>query len=159
GEPPAIRELVFKPIPDASTRVAALETGQSDLVTALPPLDAQRLGSSRDLAIKRVLSMRTIYIGMNTGSGKAQTVDAPLQDLRVRRAIQHAIDYDAIVRDILKGEGKRVAGTLVPENVGFDASQKPIEYDPERAKRLLAEAGYPGGITVDFDVPHGRYLL
>jgi peptide/nickel transport system substrate-binding protein len=159
GEPPAIREIAFKPIPDAATRVAALETGQSDLVTALPPLDAQRLAGSRDLAIKRVPSMRTIYIGMNTGTGKAEAVDAPLRDLRVRRAVQHAIDYDAIIRDILKGEGKRVAGTLVPENAGFDPNLKGIEYDPERAKQLLAEAGYPDGITVDFDVPHGRYLL
>jgi peptide/nickel transport system substrate-binding protein len=109
--------------------------------------------------VKKVPSMRTIYIGMNTGTGKAQEVDEPLRDLRVRRAIQHAIDYEAVIRDILKGDGIRVASTLVPENVGFDPDLKPVEYDPERAKQLLAEAGYPDGITLDSDVPPGRYLL
>jgi len=159
GDKAKIKEIVWKPIPDAATRVAALETGQSDLIVHLPPTEAQRLQASRDMTIKKVPSMRTIYIGMNTGTGKAETVDEPLKDVRVRHAIQRAIDYDAIIRDVLKGDGIRVASTLVPANWGFDKDLKPIDYSPDEAKKLLAEAGYPNGITIDFDVPSGRYLL
>ena len=159
GEKPSIKEIVWKPIPDAATRVAALETGQSDLIVHLPPTEAQRLEGHRELTVSKVPSMRTIYIGMNTGTGKAQTVDEPLKDVKVRQAVQRAIDYDAIIRDVLKGDGLRVASTLVPSNWGFDKDLKPVEYNPEEAKKLLAEAGYPNGLTLDFDVPSGRYLL
>jgi len=159
GEKPSIKEIVWKPIPDAATRVAALETGQSDLIVHLPPTEAQRLEGHRDLKVSKVPSMRTIYIGMNTGTGKAQVVDDPLKDVKVRQAVQRAIDYDAIIRDVLKGDGLRVASTLVPANWGFDKDLKAVEYNPEEAKKLLAEAGYPNGLTLDFDVPSGRYLL
>ena len=159
GAKPTIKEIVWKPIPDAATRVAALETGQSDLIVHLPPTEAQRLAGHKDLQVKKVPSMRTIYLGMNTGTGKAEVFDEPLKHLKVRQAIQRAIDYDAIIRDVLKGDGIRVASTLVSANWGFDRDLKPVEYNPEEAKRLLAEAGYPNGITVDLDVPHGRYLL
>ncbi|MBA2447815.1 MAG: hypothetical protein H0V51_07305, partial [Chloroflexi bacterium] len=159
GEKPSIKEIVWKPIPDAATRVAALETGQSDLIVHLPPTEAQRLEGHRDLKVSKVPSMRTIYIGMNTGTGKAQVVDDPLKDVKVRQAVQRAIDYDAIIRDVLKGDGLRVASTLVPANWGFDKDLKAVEYNPEEAKKLLAEAGYPNGLTLDFDIPSGRYLL
>jgi peptide/nickel transport system substrate-binding protein len=159
GEKPKIKEIVWKPIPDAATRVAALETGQSDVIVHLPPTEAQRLEGHKELTVTKVPSMRTIYIGMNTGTGKAEAVDEPLKNVKVRHAIQRAIDYDAIIRDVLKGDGIRVASTLVSANWAFDKDLKPVEYNPEEAKRLLAEAGYPDGITVDFDVPSGRYLL
>jgi peptide/nickel transport system substrate-binding protein len=113
----------------------------------------------KKIPVQKVHTKSTIYIGMNTGTGKVETVDEPLKNVKVRHAIQRAIDYDAIIRDVLKGDGIRVASTLVSANWAFDKDLKPVDYNPDEAKKLLAEAGYPDGFTVDFDVPSGRYLL
>ncbi|MFN8524973.1 MAG: ABC transporter substrate-binding protein [Chloroflexota bacterium] len=159
GPRPSVREIVWRPIPDAATRIASLETGQVDVIVNVPPTEAERLGSRDDLRVSKVSSMRTIYVGMNTGTGKATDVNEPLKNEKVRQAVQRAIDYQAIIRDVLRGDGMPVASTLVPQNFGFDPSLEPAPYDPVAARRLLAEAGYPDGVTLDFDVPSGRYLM
>jgi len=82
----------------------------------------------------------------------------PLQDKRVRQALNYAIDADAMQRALLNGLGERIAVTLPRSAFGYDDTIKPYPYDPARAKQLLAEAGYPNGFKIPLITRQGRYL-
>jgi len=128
--------------------VAALVKGEIDLAADVPAERVKELESGRNT---RVVSQtgQQIYIGLDTLKVE------PLKDRRVRQALNHAVDVDAIVRDVLGGQAVRLSGPFFPGMVGYDASIKPYAFDPERAKRLLAEAGYASGFSASLDVPVG----
>ena len=148
GGKPAFAEFVYRPIPEATARVAALVKGEVDLAADIPAERTKELESGRNT---RVVSRtgQQIYIGLDTLKVE------PLKDRRVRQALNHAVDVDAIVRDVLGGQAIRLSGPFFPGMIGYDASIKPYAYDPERAKRLLAEAGYASGFSATLDVPVG----
>jgi len=97
-----------------------------------------------------------IFIGMNLlKTDKA----GPLMKKEVRQALNYAVDKQSLIKNILMGSGQELATPLVPEMFGFDATLQPDPYDPEKAKKLLAEAGYPNGFETEFDTGSGRYLM
>lgn len=134
---PRIQRVVFRPIPEDSARVAALQTGESDIIASVPPdrwKDLQQDKATRLLA--RTGTM--LYMGLDT-------FHPPFTDVRVRRALNHAIDVDTIISKILLGTAYRMNGPFFKTTLGADKSIPPFRYDPALAKKLLAEAGYPNG--------------
>ncbi len=147
---PRIRRIVFKPVPEPFTRAAALRNGELDLITNVPPNLARELERVPGVKVQRVPSTWMIYLGLNA-------FKKPLSDIRVRQALNYATDVDAIVKNVLEGNGRWAPGPLTPHMFGYDPSVKGYPSDPARARRLLAEAGYPDGLEITLDAPEGRY--
>ena len=147
---PRIKRIVFKPIPEPFTRAAALRNGEVDLITTVPPTLAAELDKVAGVRVQRVPSTWQIYLGLNA-------FKKPLSDVRVRQALNYATDVDAIIKNVMDGNGRRLEGPFTPNVFGFDPSVKGYAPDPTRARRLLAEAGYPDGVEVTLDAPAGRY--
>ena len=147
---PRVKRIVFKPIPEPFTRTAALRNGEVDLITTVPPNIAVELERVAGVRVQRVPSTWQIYLGLNA-------FKKPLSDVRVRQALNSATDVDAIIKNVMDGNGRRLEGPFTPNVFGFDPSVKGYAPDPARARRLLAEAGYPDGADVTLDAPAGRY--
>jgi peptide/nickel transport system substrate-binding protein len=149
---PQIEGVVFKQAGEASTRVAFLLTGEADIIENLPPEMVGSVEASDKAHVESVPSMRKIMVEFNKEI-------SPLNDVRVRKAFNYAIDKESLIKYILGGFAERSKGVLLPGMVGYDPSQLvAYDYNPEEAKQLLAEAGYSDGLTVDFWYPIGRYL-
>jgi ABC-type transport system substrate-binding protein len=151
GGRPRIRTVVSRPYPDVSARILALESGDVDLIFHVPPQEAARLAKNPNLVVYTPPSARVIWIYLNTQKD-------PLRDKRVRQALYHAIDRDAIVKSIFAGTAKRLHSPGPVGSFGYTESHDRYAYNPERAKQLLREAGQP---ALSFAVHHspGRYLL
>lgn len=154
-KPPAtIRRVEIRFIPDAQTRVAAVYTGGLDLTMGIGRDQAQELRGEQHLQVLEGESTYVNFLQLNTLPGSP----APqLQDLRVRQAILHAINREAIVR-FLVGERARVIHVPChPTQFGCSDSGVPrYDYDPDRARQLLAEAGFPDGFDIDFFASYQR---
>jgi peptide/nickel transport system substrate-binding protein len=150
GKKPFVNELIFRPVPEGGARVALIETGAAHVIVRVPPRDAPRLRARRDVEVVNTPSVRTIYIAFNM-------LKPPLTDVRVRQALNYALDKQAIVQHILAGVGRPSDAPISPGIFGY----RPImtyEYDPARARKLLAEAGHPNGFKTELYCPTGRYL-
>ncbi len=151
---PHIQNLIFRPIPESATRVAAIQTGEVDLVTRL---SAEEAGSIEGVSNVKVINYsvdRVYYITFNNlTTGKDQPTENPL----VRQAMNYAVDVDAIIDALFNGYGRPSTGYVTPGNWGYDPEITPFGYDPEKAQELLAEAGYPDGFEMDFACPSGAY--
>ncbi len=150
GQKPYLDSVVFKVVPSDATRLVLLETGQIHAMMRVPPLDAPRVAATRGLQVVQVPSVRTIYIAFNYQK-------PPFTDVRVRQAINYAVDKEAIVKEILGGVGGVSDAPIMPLIYGY-SPQKPYPYDPEMAKKLLAEAGFPRGFKCTLYHPTGRYM-
>lgn len=154
-------EIVLTPIASDATRVAALLSGQVDLIVPSPLQDAGRISHSSDAKVLQAPGLRTIMMGFNYGDNLnvAGVEGNPLKDVRVRKAIAQAVDMDLIRDKIMRG-ASRNAGTLVaPEVPGFDAKLNDrLPYDPAAAKKLLADAGYPDGFAFEMNCPNDSYV-
>lgn len=151
GGKPAIEKVVFRPIAETRTRIAELTSGGVDIVVDVPPEDMASLDGG-DTKISTVSSDSLYFLSFDT------TRDTPLKDKRVRQAINHAVDVDAIQQALLNGMGTRTALTLPTNGFGYDSAWEPYEFNPEKAKELLAEAGYPEGFEIPFISRKGRYM-
>lgn len=147
---PAIPNVAFSFIPESSALIVALETGEIDAMMRVPPQEVDRLEADSNIEVVRQESVRTVYIGFNN-------IREPFNDPLVRQALNHAIDKQAIVDGLF--EGFTVADAPVVPAVFGHASVGPYEYDPERARELLAEAGYADGFEMTLHHPTGRYPL
>jgi peptide/nickel transport system substrate-binding protein len=152
GGAPKIKTLIFKPIPEESSRIAALMGGQVDIARNVPPSLIKQIESNPKLRVAKASSGLNIHFTLDT------LVDGPMKDARVRQAINYGVDKDAIIKSVLEGNGNPVGSPLTPVMFGYDANVKPYPYDPERAKKLLADAGFPQGISITLNAPSGRYL-
>lgn len=142
---PKVKKLVFKTIPNAADMVAALKAGEIDIATSLTADIADQLKGQADVQVVSSPWIRTFYISIDAMQ------DGPLAKKEVRQALNYGIDVKTIIDTVLGGHAQRVA-TLVPkQNFGYDPSITPYEYDPEKAKQLLAQAGYPQGFTTKLD--------
>ena len=148
---PAIRDVTFRPIPELSTRVAALQSGDVDLVTNVPAFRQAEVDGNANLDIRTVPSTFFQYVALDG------TKNPVLDDVRVRQAIQYATNVPEIVEFLFDGAAAQIAVPLAFGTFGLDESIEPYPYDPERARELLAEAGYPDGIRFAMDAPVGRY--
>lgn len=161
--PMQVTELVYLPIKSPATRVAALLSGEVDFAQDIPAQDVARLQQDKKLRINEGAENRIIFLGLNVGQAelKASSIKGknPLADLRVRQAIEMAIDRDAIKRSVMRGLSIP-SGMLAPSFInGYDKAKAAYsKANPTAAKKLLAEAGYPDGFTLTLDSPNDRYV-
>ncbi len=150
---PRVKTAVVKFIPESTTRVSALISGDVDVIDNLPPALSGRVRASGTASVIAKQSPRTNYILMVIKEG------APWMDVRVRKAMNLAINRDAITKNVMMGFAKPVAIIQGPASFGYNPDLKPYPYDPAQAKKLLAEAGYPKGFSFDVYIPRGRFMM
>ena len=158
-----VDRVEFTPIKQAATRVAALLSGQIDLVYPVPVQDWNRLNNAPGVKALAGPEARTIFLGMDQmrdellhSSVKGKN---PFKDVRVRKAFAHAIDLNAIKKAIMRGAATPSGLMWAPQIQGYNAKfNTPYKYDPAMSKKLLAEAGYGDGFTVTMDCPNNRYV-
>jgi peptide/nickel transport system substrate-binding protein len=149
GEKPGIKRLIFKFIPDASSRVNALVTGEVDMADSIAASDAKRIESTAGLDAIPVPMGSPLHIRLY-----ANEPNTPLHDPRVRLALNYAIDVNSIIKNVMHGIGKPLT-TFISSYypVGVDPDLKPYGYDPAKARKLLAEAGYARGFETELLSP------
>jgi peptide/nickel transport system substrate-binding protein len=150
GSPkPAIKTVVFKFLPDESTRVANLRTGAVDIINYLSPASVPLVTQNADIEVKTVESGRRVYAGLNTKL-------APTDNLKVRQAINYGTNVEQITQTIFAGATSRL--TNFSEPAFRDPAVTGYSYDPDKARQLLTEAGFPNGIDVTWDIDNRSYL-
>jgi len=162
---PKIKTLIFRPIPEEATRMSALQTGEVDIATNVPPHLVKEIKNHPKVTVSSAPSVRTIFVPIYNvqceliqGSWDCtKPVQSPVAHRKVRQAINYAVDVDAIIKNVLEGQGIRTATPLTSKHFGYDPKLKPFPHDLARAKKLLAEAGYPNGIDLVLHSPNGRY--
>ncbi len=158
-----VTEVVFTPIGNDATRVAALLSGEIDLMEPVPLQDIARLKANPALKVLQGPELRTVFLGMDQqrdellhSSVKGRN---PFKDRRVRQAVYQAIDIEAIRTRVMRGAATPAALMLGPGVNGYPADlDQRLPYDPAAAKRLLTEAGYPSGFEVGMNCPNDRYV-
>lgn len=140
GENALLDSVLYKIVSEDLTRVAELETGDSHISDPLSPSDFDQIDQSDGTFVHTQSSVSLSYIGFNMAK-------EPFDDVRVRQAISMAIDKEQIIEGIYEGFGVPAIGPIPPDVFGFDDSVPGLDYDVERAKELLAEAGYPDGFS------------
>ena len=151
GPKPQIPVVEFRIIPDVSARVSALLAGEVNLIPDVPPQSMDQVNRTGTAETRSVTGRRVIFVGFNT------VQPGPLQDIRVRQAINYAVDVDKIIRTVMEGNARRMVGPLPVINRHLDSKLKPYPVDIPRAKALLKEAGY-NGAPISLHTPDGRYL-
>jgi peptide/nickel transport system substrate-binding protein len=153
GGTPPIQTVEFRTIPEPTARIAALETGEIDLMLDLPLDAVARVNQNPSLQVLSRPSLRLFSLRFS------EITDTPLRKPRVRQALLSAIDVNALIKGLFDGHAVALRDQLLaPGYFGYDPSRRPIAYDPARTKRMLAEAGYPSGFELTFKYPSGRYL-
>ena len=161
--PLEVTEIIYTPIQNAATRVAALLSGEVDFIQDVPVQDLQRVADTDGLDVRTAPQNRVIFFGMNSGDEdlRNDNVDGknPFADVRVRRAMNMAINRDAIKQVVMRGQSAP-AGMIAPPfvngwNEAMDSSSKT---DIDAAKALMAEAGYGDGFSIQLDCPNDRYI-
>lgn len=142
GEKAHLDKVIFRPIPDAAARVTALETGEVDVIAVPPPDSVERL-KSKGFNIVQGTPPHVWYLSFNFNNPY-------MKDKRVRQAIIMAIDRKGMAKDLLKDTANPAYSVQSPGNEAFDPNFVDYEYNPEKAKQLLAEAGYPNGFETTF---------
>jgi len=159
---PGIDKIDIRPLTNDSTRVASMLSGAVDLINRVPVRDVERIKSKDNLQFFMRPGLRLIYLQFDHARENSPFIEGvdknPFQDVRVRKAFYYGIDQDSIVKYIMGGFAV-AAGQFYPKAVnGHDDSVTRPAYDPEKAKALLAEAGYADGFTVTLDSPNDRYI-
>jgi peptide/nickel transport system substrate-binding protein len=149
---PAVRRATWRPIPELGARIAALQTGQADMIVNVPPDQLQTLTATKGVRVEKIPSCRIIYFGI------AQIKGGPLADRRVRQAINHAVDVQGILDSVLQGNGKRINSAMPPNVWGYDPSIPFYDYSPKKAKELLAAAGQTN-LQLTIQAPNGRWAM
>ena len=152
GAHKTIKELDFRCIPETQARLAALETGEGDIATNIPPDLAKRVSTKGKFEFRSTPVARVIHLQLSTNR------ESPLLNKKVRQAINYAVDKDSIIKHILEGYGEKLSSISPKLVFGYDTSLKPYPYDPKKAKQLLSEAGYPNGFEIEMNSPTGRYM-
>ena len=159
-----ITRAIFTPIQNPATAVAALLSGDVDLINPVPIQDAERLEQAEGVKVIRGIESRVIMLGFAQEAetlrfGADAGMDNPFRDPRVRRAVAHAVNVEAILQTIMRGSAEPVGQLVTPNERGFSEAEagRPA-HDPDRARDLLAEAGYPDGFSFGLKCPNDRYL-
>jgi len=151
GKAPSVERVVWKPIPDDFPRLVALEKGEVDIITNVPPDRIRSIEEGRSTRIVTVPSTRLTICAFNA-------TQPPLSDRRVRQALHYAMDVPSIIKNLYAGMAKPYSGGVADTDVGFNPALKPYPYDPAKAKQLLAEAGYASGIEVTLHAGYGTMV-
>jgi peptide/nickel transport system substrate-binding protein len=142
--PAQVDRVIFRVLPENATRVAALLAGEVDIINDLPPSAMRQVEASRNAQVMRVNGTRTFFVAMNLAK-------PPFNDVRVRRALNHALDKAAIVSRVLGGTATVLRGVMSPDSFAFNPDLPEYRFDLDRARALLAEAGVPQGTEMVLD--------
>ena len=155
-------EVVFTPIGNDATRVAALLSGEVDVMEPVPVQDIARVNASGSVRAVTGPELRTIFLGMDQKRDELLYSNVkgknPFKDKRVRQAFYQAIDIEGIKKTVMRGASNPSALMVGPGINGFQPDAKRLPYDVEAAKKLMAEAGYPNGFEVSMNCPNDRYV-
>jgi peptide/nickel transport system substrate-binding protein len=160
---PRLKQVIIRPMSNDATRVAALLSGEVMMVNDVPVRDVARVKGNPNLDVMVRESNRVIFLHMDQKREKSPKVDSPtgknpFLDVRVRRAVYLGINEDAIVKHVMNGFAVPMGQMYPRTTLGYDESIVRPPYDPEKAKALLKEAGYPNGFGVTLDTPNDRYI-
>lgn len=149
---PKYKNVDIRPITEESTRFAALAGKQVDIVNGVPLTLYDRVKTMSHVEVISQPARRAIYLGLGNAVG------TPFADIRVRQALAHAINEEEIIAKVMRGQA--TIANQIPDapTVGYDPSIKRLEYDPVKAKKLLADAGYPDGFEITIAGPNDRYI-
>jgi peptide/nickel transport system substrate-binding protein len=157
-----VTEVIYTPITNDATRLSALIAGNVDLINDPAPQDVPRLAQTPGVKVIDGFEQRIVFLGMDQhrdellySSVKGKN---PLKDKRVRQALYHAIDIEAIHKSTMRGLSKPTGGMTPSPVQSTPEIEKRLPYDPAAAKKLLADAGYPSGFEVQLDCPNNRYV-
>ena len=156
-----LTRIEFRPIRSDATRVAALLSGEIDMMAPAPLQDLARISAAPGFKVVEEPSLRLIFLGLNHRAELHAMPGAPnpMKDIRVRQALAHAIDLDTLRARVMRGTSRNVGLMVAPPVPGYDAAlDVPAAYDPDKARALLAEAGFPNGIKTKLDCPNDRYI-
>jgi peptide/nickel transport system substrate-binding protein len=155
GGPRKVSEIVFRIIPEVTARIAAVERGEIDIAYDLPPTAVARLRRNQNLVVYSISGQRKFFVRFETNREPT-----PLDDPRVRIALNMAVDKHAIIKSLFQEQAQALPGQyLLPNEFGYNPNIRMFSYDPERAKALLARAGYPDGFEMEIQSTLGRYAL
>jgi peptide/nickel transport system substrate-binding protein len=148
GDKPKLQKIIFKVIPDASSRLAQLQSGAVDIAYQLPLKDVKNLQSDPNITIADNPTRGVVFIGMNQNT-------APFDNAKVRQAISYAVPYDTILKEVLQGYGKQLTSPI-PDGTPYHTDQFfQYKLDYDKAKQLLTEAGFPNGFDATFQIASG----
>ena len=151
--PADVSRVTFRFIPEYSARMAALLSGEIDIMKDVPPHAVETIERSGRAKLRAAVSSRINYLAL------VNLKPGPMQDVRVRRAMNHAVDVDELITQVLKGRATRMCGPMAPTNVDY-APVECYKHDPARAQALFKEAGVdPNALSLTLDTPSGRYPL
>jgi peptide/nickel transport system substrate-binding protein len=159
-----LTEVIFTPVPNAATRVAALKAGDIDMMYEVPPADTETLKKEASIAVLEGPETRVVFLGMDQEREELLESNIkgknPFKDKRVREAFHRSIDVEAIKRTVMRGQSFPTDLMVAPGINGYvkELDKRPALLKPEEAKKLLADAGYPNGFEVGMDCPNDRYV-
>ncbi len=152
---PKLARVTFRIIPDSSTRLAAIQTGEIDIANRLSADDVSTLTGVSNVKVISYQNDSLYYVGFkNIGNGAG----TPLENPKVRQALNYAVNRQGIIDAIFNGGASLVSGFILNSDLGYDNAIQPYPYDPEKAKTLLAEAGYEKGFSISMGCPTDAYL-
>jgi len=143
-----IGKIVARTVPDMNTQIAELMSGRASWMWRVPADQAERLAKVKNVTVKNGMTMRIGYMAFDAADRTGK--ELPVNKLKVRRAMAHAIDRETIVKTLVRGQSQVVHSACFPTQFGCTQDVMKYEYNPQRAKQLLAEAGYPNGFSIDF---------
>ena len=159
-----LTEVIFTPVANPATRVAALKAGDIDMMYEVPPADTDTLKKDPNINVLESPEIRIVYLGMDQERSELLESNVkgknPFKDKRVREAINRSIDVDAIKRTVMRGQSFPTALMVAPGINGYvkELDKRAPLLKPEEAKKLLADAGYPDGFELGMDCPNDRYV-
>src|SRR5712671_5944571 len=157
-----LKEIIFTPIGSDATRVAALLSGEVDVIEPVPIQDIQRVNASGNAKVLNGPELRTLFIGMDQVRDELLYSNVkgenPFKDIRVREAFYKAVDVELIKNRVMRGLSTPSALMIAPQLFKLSGDFTRPKFDPEGAKKLLSEAGYPDGFEVTMDCPNDRYV-
>jgi peptide/nickel transport system substrate-binding protein len=157
-----LQEIVFTPIASASTRVAALLSGEVDIIEPVPIQDISRVDASPNAQVLKGPELRTIFLGFDQSRDELLYSNVkgknPFKDVRVREAFYKAIDIELIKTRVMRGLSTPSALMIAPQLFALSRDFTRPKFDAAEAKKLLTEAGYPDGFEVTMDCPNDRYV-
>jgi peptide/nickel transport system substrate-binding protein len=151
-EPAPAQYVEFQFVSSAASRVATLLGGRADLIVDPPVTAKNQIDGNPKTAFGSATGTRVLFVGLDA------TQDSPLKDVRVRQALNYAVDKKTIISRLIGASGEETVALLTSRDFGFNPDVKAYPYDPGKARQLLAAAGYPNGFSIKIDAVSGRYL-
>ncbi len=145
GEKPEIEKIVWKVVPEGSTRLMELQAGQVHAIKSIEPAQLDTIQTDEEIELMQMPGANLFFAAINHAA-------EPFDDVNVRRAVMHAIDFDSLIDTLYEGLGTRAITPMPPTIFGFNEDIEPYAYDVEGARDLLAEAGYPEGFETTLHV-------